>query len=96
MWILGGIVVLQVTASAERGDAHPPQPFTIIYSRFTKVWKEEKKREGAEGGKEGGNERFWPSVQTLKSNLQKGQKRQNSICCDQRSDQSQHSLHLNF
>lgn len=40
MWILGGIVVLQVTGSAERGDAHPQQPFTIIYSRLLKVWKE--------------------------------------------------------
>lgn len=50
MWILGGIVVLQVTASAEREDAHPQQPFTIIYSHLPKYGKREKerKREGEE------------------------------------------------
>lgn len=42
MWILGGIVVLQVTASAERGDAHPQQPFTIIYSRLVEYETGEK------------------------------------------------------
>lgn len=36
MWILGGIVVLQVTGSTEREDAHPQPPFTIIYSRLLK------------------------------------------------------------
>lgn len=53
MWILGGIVVLQVTASAEREDAHPQQPFTIIYSHLPKYGKrerekKERKREGEE------------------------------------------------
>ncbi len=48
MWILGGIVVLQVTGSAERGDAHPQQPFTIIYSRLLKY---ERKRKSVRGGR---------------------------------------------
>lgn len=44
MWILRGIVVLQATASTERGDAHPQQAFTIIHSRLLKYGKREKKK----------------------------------------------------
>lgn len=59
MWILGGIVVLQVTASTKRGDAHPQQPFTIIYSSLLKC---RKRRREAESGREaeGVTGRFWP------------------------------------
>lgn len=45
MWILGDIVVLQVTGSAEREDAHPQPPFTIIYSRLLQYGQREKKKE---------------------------------------------------
>lgn len=58
MWILGGIVVLQVTASSKPGDAHPQQPFTIIYGRLRKRVKRRGKK-GESASKGGVNERFF-------------------------------------
>lgn len=45
MWILGGIVVLQVTGSAERGDAHPRAAVYNNLQPFCKSMKRGRERE---------------------------------------------------